>query len=81
MTARPAPFALPTGMRRVAAAKHCDVSAGHFDRMVKEGVMPAPRNLSGVKIWLRQELDDALHSLPTIGDDGGGNTCDEAFGL
>lgn len=81
MTARPAPFQFPTGLRRAAAAAHCGISAGHFDRMVKEGVMPAPRDLLGVKTWLRQELDEALFSLPTIGDEGGGNTCDEAFGL
>ncbi len=54
---------------------------GHFDRMVKEGVLPSPRDLLGVKVWLRQELDDALFALVCIGDEGGGNTCDSAFGM
>ncbi len=80
MAARPS-FPFSTGLRRASAAIHCGVSAGHFDCMVKEGVLPAPRDQGGVKTWLRQELDEALFSLPTIGDEGGGNTCDEAFGL
>lgn len=69
----------PTGLRRVDAAHHCGVSSGHFDRMVKDGVLPAPRDARGVKVWLRQELDDALFGLSTIGDEGGGNSCDALF--
>ena len=44
MTDRPTPRTAPTGLRRNHAAMHCGVSPGHFDRMVKEGVMPAPRD-------------------------------------
>lgn len=73
------PKTAPTGLRRVDAALHCGVSAGHFDRMVKEGVMPPPRDQLGVKVWLRQELDDALFGLPVIGEEGGGNSCDALF--
>lgn len=69
----------PTGLRRVDAASHCGVSAGHFDRMVKDGFLPPPRDLSGVKVWLRQELDDALFNLSPIGDEIGGNSCDALF--
>jgi hypothetical protein len=79
MNERLAPKTAPTGLRRGDAALHCGVSPGHFDRMVKEGVLPAPRDQGGIKIWLRQELDDALFSLPIIGEDGGGNSCDALF--
>ncbi len=69
----------PTGLRRVDAAAHCGISAGHFDRMVKDGFLPSPRDLAGVKVWLRQELDDALFNLAPIGDENGGNSCDALF--
>lgn len=71
----------PTGLRRQHSALHCGVSAGHFDRMVKEGALPAARDLRGVKVWLRQELNDALFALASIGEEGGANSCDAAFGM
>lgn len=67
MTIGPAPFALPNGLRRADVARHWGVSPGHFDRLVAEGVAPAPRDSRGVKLWLRQELDDAMYDLPVIG--------------
>lgn len=83
MTNRQAPITdrktNPTGLRRVHAAEHCGVSAGHFDRMVKDGFLPPPRDLGGVKVWLRHELDDALSGLPPLGDEIGGNSCDALF--
>jgi hypothetical protein len=83
MPERPAssPVTQPTGLRRTDAARHWGVSPAHFDRLVAEGVAPAPRDSRGVKIWLRQELDDAMFDLPVIGDDRRDNTCDAAFGL
>ncbi len=75
------PITPPCSLRRGHAAVHCGVSPTHFDRMVREGVLPSPRDLKGIKVWLRAELDDALFALPEIGTDGGGNTCDAAFGL
>jgi hypothetical protein len=81
MSLRPLPVTQPTGLRRVDAARHCGVSAGHFDRMVREGVLPPARNLPGTPVWLRQELDDALFGLPQICEEGGENSCDLAFGL
>lgn len=81
MADRTAPVTPPTALRRVDAARHCAVSPGHFDRMVREGVLPPARNLPGTPVWLRQELDDALFSLPQMGEEGGHNSCDAAFGL
>ena len=74
------PVTAPTGLRRVDAARHGGVSAGHFDKLVRDGVVPSPRDLQGVKVWLRQELDEALFSLAAQGSEGGGTSCDVAFG-
>ncbi len=82
MTSRVPSLSLPTGLRRIDAARHWGVSPGHFDRLVAEGVAPAPRDSRGVKLWLRQELDDAMFDLPVIGgQDEGANSCDAAFGV
>lgn len=70
----------PTGLQRQAAAAHCGISPGHFDAMVRDGVLPVPRLLGGVKIWLRQELDAALYAVGNQVSEGG-TSCDEAFGL
>lgn len=79
-TAENLPVTAPTGLRRVDAARHCGVSAGHFDKLVASGLMPEARDLLGVKVWLRQELDEALFSLAVQGNRGGGTSCDAAFG-
>mgnify|MGYP003383636002 CR=1 FL=1 len=81
MANRPAPVTAPTGLRRERAAQHCGVSAGHFDKMVADGVLPGARQLGSVKVWLRQDLDDAMFALAIIGGEGGENSCDAAFGL
>ena len=83
MASRPAPATVtqPTGLRRVDAARHWGVSPAHFDKLVTEGVAPAPRDSRGVKIWLRQELDDAMFDLPVIGEERRDNSCDTAFDL
>lgn len=66
---------LPRGMKRKTASAYCGFSVGHFDRGVREGWLPKPVNAFGVKLWLRESLDDALDQL----DDEGGNTCDDLF--
>ena len=71
----------PTGLRRLDAAKHCSMSAGYFDKMVSVGVLPPPRLCGTIKRWLRQELDDAMFSLPTDGKTEEGDSCDAAFGM
>ena len=81
MSPRSVPALLPTGLRRLDAARHWGMSPTHFDKLVAEGLAPAPRDSRGVKIWLRQELDDAMFDLPVIGEDKRDNSCDAAFGL
>lgn len=70
----------PAGMKRYAAAVYCGVSEGHFDKMVAARLLPQPVALGTVRIWLREELDDALFALRTSAE-GEVNTCDQAFGL
>lgn len=56
---------IPTGLRRADAAMHCGVSPSFFDELVAKGILPPPRKLGDkVKVWVRQELDIALMSLP-----------------
>ncbi|WP_198672381.1 helix-turn-helix transcriptional regulator [Pseudogemmobacter bohemicus] len=75
----------PGSLRREDAARYCGCSPAHFDKLVREGIMPEARNLGGVKVWLREELEQAMYALPVFGrapgDAGGGNSCDAAFGL
>ena len=71
----------PTGMKRTDAALHCGVSPGHFDKLVREGLMPSPRHLSGVDVWLRQELDDVLFGIAPEDKAGDLSSCDDAFDL
>jgi len=56
-------FITPSGLRRVQASLFVGISAAHFDKLVDDGLMPAPRIAAGVKIWLRSELEYALLEL------------------
>lgn len=75
------PLNFPTGLRRVQAATHIGMSAWKFDQLVKEGVLPPARQLGGIKLWIRQELDDALFSAQIVGTEQGENSCDGLFGV
>lgn len=68
----------PFGMSRVVAADYVGFSEKHFDKMVTEGRMPAARREGSRLVWLRDELESALRSLPSDGDDGGVNEWDTA---
>jgi len=56
-------FITPSGLRRGQASLFVGISAAHFDKLVIDGLMPAPRIAAGVKIWLRSELEYALLEL------------------
>lgn len=47
----------PRGLRREDAARYIGISPTLFDRMRKEGRIPAPRDMFGVMIWDRHDLD------------------------
>lgn len=71
------PRTTPTGLRREYAAIHCGLSASQFDKMVRIGVFPPPRLAGGtVKLWMRQDLDAALFSLPEAELQVSNNPCD-----
>lgn len=65
-------------MNRVVAADYVGFSAGHFDKMVEEGKMPAPRREGSRLVWLRDELEAALRALPRDAEDDGVNEWDSA---
>lgn len=68
----------PFGMSRVVAADYVGFSDRHFDKMVADGTIPAPRRDGSRLVWLRDELEVALRALPQGDDDGGVNEWDTA---
>lgn len=54
----------PRLLRRERAAAYLDMSPGSFDKLVKDGVIPAPKRLHSFKIWDRDELDAFADHLP-----------------
>lgn len=62
-------------MKRGMAASHLGISPAHFDKLVRQGLMPSPRSAAGVKLWITEELEEALLELqpeeeaaPCVGD-------------
>ncbi|HMO09397.1 MAG TPA: hypothetical protein PKD10_17390 [Paracoccaceae bacterium] len=80
MPARSSAFDSAAALRRGDAAQYCGVSPGYFDRMVAEGLLPAPRQLGSLRLWARRDLDLAIDALPQQGPMEGENTCDRLFG-
>jgi predicted DNA-binding transcriptional regulator AlpA len=52
-------------MRAARAAAYLDISKTKFLQLVKNGLMPKPIELQGVKVWSRVELDTALETART----------------
>lgn len=48
---------VPRGLRREDAARYIGISPTLFDRKRKEGAIPPPRDIFGVMIWDRHDLD------------------------
>jgi len=57
----------PRLLRRERAAAYVDMSAVHFDKLVRAGVIPAPKKLQSLKVWDRDELDNFADHLPHDG--------------
>ncbi|MBM3553914.1 MAG: XRE family transcriptional regulator [Alphaproteobacteria bacterium] len=53
----------PRLLRRERAAAYLDMSATSFEKLVKEGVLPAPKKLHSFKVWDRDELDALADAL------------------
>lgn len=58
----------PRGLRREEAARYVGVSPSKFEQMVKDGRMPAPRQIDGCRVWDRVALDVAFDDLPHVGE-------------
>lgn len=62
----------PRGLRRAAAAAYLGISPSHFDKERAVGNIPAPRQMFGVQIWDRHDLDllfDGKSSEPVAMND------------
>jgi predicted DNA-binding transcriptional regulator AlpA len=58
------PFSLPPrGLSRLQAAEYIGVSPSHFDKLIRDHVMPPPKRLGGRVVWDRKQLDEALDAL------------------
>ena len=55
----------PRGLSREKAASYVGVSASTFDKLVKQKLMPEPKQISrGRSVWDIQQLDFYFESLP-----------------
>lgn len=54
----------PRGLSRAAAAAYVGVGPTLFDRMVRDGRMPAPKRINSRLVWDRFKLDMAFDELP-----------------
>jgi predicted DNA-binding transcriptional regulator AlpA len=70
------PNLVPRGISRTEAAVYIGVGATLFDRLVKDGMMPKPKAISGRKVWDVRALDQAFTALPGGDDAEGGNPWD-----
>lgn len=53
----------PRGLSRQQAAEYVGVSPSHFDKLIRDRLMPPPKRLGGRVIWDRKQLDGALDAL------------------
>ncbi len=63
----------PRLLRRERAAAYLDVSPNSFDRMVKDGTLPAPKLQGGFKWWDRADLDAFADHMPYAAPAHAGN--------
>jgi excisionase family DNA binding protein len=53
----------PRAMRADRAASYLDISKSMFLQWVAEGKMPRGVRIGGVRVWDRQEIDEAFEAL------------------
>ncbi|WP_406735968.1 helix-turn-helix transcriptional regulator [Thioclava sp. GXIMD4215] len=72
-------FMLPEkrGLSRVEAAEYIGFGTTTFDRMVSDGLMPAPKRFGTRKVWDRHALDLAFLALPS--DDSGSDGATDSW--
>lgn len=62
------PSLAPIGVSREEAAAYIGVGTTLFDKLVHDGLMPAPRLLSGRRVWSVEEIESAFRVLPKDGE-------------
>ena len=62
----------PRGLSRVQAAEYVGVSPSTFDKLIYDGIMPAPKKMRCRLLWDRKRLDECFDAL----DDDGHNPWD-----
>lgn len=67
------PAVLPFAVGREDAAILLGVSASHFDSLVADGLMPAPRELRGRVLWDTEEIKEAWRASPRRGQTAEGS--------
>lgn len=59
------PDLIPRGLRRADAAAYLGISPSHFDKQRAAGAIPPPREMLGVVLWDRFDLDALFDSPQT----------------
>ena len=58
------PICPPAALKRVDAAVHLGVSTTTLDALVAQRVVPPPRQVGGMKLYSRADLDAAIQAAP-----------------
>jgi predicted DNA-binding transcriptional regulator AlpA len=56
----------PRGLSREQAATYFGIGPTLFDRLVKDGRAPKPKQIDGRVVWDRIQLDSAFSALPDV---------------
>lgn len=70
------PGIMPFAVSRQAAAALIGISTSFFDKLVRDGRMPQPRELDGRVLWDSEELRAAWRQVPKRGQATRRNTFD-----
>jgi excisionase family DNA binding protein len=71
------PGIVPFAVSREQAAALLGVSVGFFDRLVKDGRMPQPREVDARVLWDSEEVKAFWRAIPRRGQAVKANTWDE----
>jgi predicted DNA-binding transcriptional regulator AlpA len=67
----------PRGLSRPQAAAYLGISPTKFDELVRDGLMPMPKQIGTRKIWDIRALDEAFAALPDCHGESDSNPWDE----
>ncbi len=70
------PGFIPFAVSRETGAELIGISPNHFDKLVKEGRLPAPRELGGRVLWDSDEIRAAWRAMPRRGQSSSDNPWD-----